>query len=100
MADRDLQHNLTHIEALIQTVVAETLAQLNGNRIQPGQELGTGEAGAVRAALLWKPREAAKALGISERALWTLTRQGVIPHVRIGRSVRYLPGDLRAWIES
>ena len=51
-------------------------------------------------ALLWNSREAAKALSISERTLWGLTQSGEIPCVRIGRSVRYDPADLRAWIES
>jgi excisionase family DNA binding protein len=50
--------------------------------------------------LLLKPREAARALAISERTLWELTKRGKIPHVRIGRAVRYAPADLEAWIES
>jgi excisionase family DNA binding protein len=38
---------------------------------------------------LLTPREAAKSLAISPRKLWALTSSGDIPHVRIGRSVRY-----------
>ena len=34
-------------------------------------------------------RESAAALAISERHLWALTKAGVIPSVKIGRSVRY-----------
>jgi excisionase family DNA binding protein len=49
--------------------------------------------------LLIISREAAKALAISERTLWQLTKDGVIPCVRIGRSVRYSPADLQAWID-
>jgi excisionase family DNA binding protein len=49
--------------------------------------------------LLIIPREAAKALAISERTLWQLTKDGVIPCVRIGRSVRYDLRDLQAWID-
>lgn len=46
--------------------------------------------------LLLRPAEAAKALGISPRTLWSLT----IPRVRIGaRGVRYYVVDLRRWIE-
>ena len=47
---------------------------------------------------LLKPKEAAAVLAISERTLWTLTDDGVIPSVRIGRSVRYDVADLRRWI--
>jgi excisionase family DNA binding protein len=50
--------------------------------------------------LLWTSREAAQALTISERKLWSLTNEGSIPCVRIGRAVRYDPADIRAWIES
>jgi excisionase family DNA binding protein len=49
--------------------------------------------------LLLRPREAASLLAISERKLWSLTQRGDIPPVRIGKSVRYDPADLRAWIE-
>lgn len=44
--------------------------------------------------------EAAKALAVSPRTLWGLTKTGTIPCIRIGRAVRYDPADLRAWIES
>ena len=50
--------------------------------------------------LLWKSREAAAALCISERTLWKLTDEGKIPCVRIGRAVRYDPADIRSWIDS
>jgi excisionase family DNA binding protein len=50
--------------------------------------------------LLMKPTDAAKALTISARKLWSLTAGNEIPHVRIGKSVRYDPADLRAWIEN
>jgi excisionase family DNA binding protein len=49
--------------------------------------------------LLWTRREAAVALSISERTLWTLTDEGEIPCVRIRRSVRYDPVAIRSWIE-
>jgi excisionase family DNA binding protein len=50
--------------------------------------------------LLLTVRQAAKVLSISERTLFTLTQDGQIPAVRFGRSVRYDPVDLRAWINS
>ena len=47
-------------------------------------------------ALLLTSREAAKALSISERTLWTLTKAGLVQVVRIGRAVRYSLADLEA----
>jgi excisionase family DNA binding protein len=44
-------------------------------------------------------RLAAQQLSICEKTLWSLTKQGKIPAVRIGRAVRYSPADLAAWIE-
>ncbi|MCH7791750.1 MAG: helix-turn-helix domain-containing protein [Planctomycetes bacterium] len=37
-------------------------------------------------------------LGIGARTLWTLTNRGAIPSRKIGRSVRYCPAELRAWV--
>jgi excisionase family DNA binding protein len=48
--------------------------------------------------LLWTSREAAAAMNISERTLWTLAHDGQIPVLRIGRCVRYSPADIQAWI--
>ena len=47
--------------------------------------------------LALRPKEAAKALGISERLLWTKTNMGDIPHVRIGRRVVYPVSSLEEW---
>jgi excisionase family DNA binding protein len=49
--------------------------------------------------LLLAPPEAAKALAIGQRKLWELTNRGVLPAVRIGRSVRYDVRDLAAFID-
>ena len=53
--------------------------------------------------LALRPREAAKALSISDRTLWGLTApRGPIPCVRVGigkrRTVLYPLADLRAWL--
>ena len=48
--------------------------------------------------LALRPRDAAAALGISERALWSLMKAGEIPHVRAGRSVLYPVDSLRKWL--
>ena len=47
-----------------------------------------------RERLLFRPKEAARLLAISERSLWGSD----IPKVRIGRAVRYDIEDLKAFI--
>ncbi|HJN09778.1 MAG: helix-turn-helix domain-containing protein [Pirellulaceae bacterium] len=49
-------------------------------------------------ALLLTPKQAAEALSISPRKLWAMTASGEIPHLRIGRCVRYPVDDLQGWI--
>lgn len=46
-----------------------------------------------------RPREAAAALGVSERTLWTWMHQGDVPHVRRGKTVLYRVESLRRWLE-
>jgi excisionase family DNA binding protein len=50
--------------------------------------------------LLLSAREAAKAMSISERTLWTLTKEGKIPCVRIKKRVLYNLRELERWIEN
>ena len=54
--------------------------------------------------LALRPREAAQALSISERHLFTLTKDGEIPCVRIGsgsrKTVLYPMESLRNWLAS
>ena len=56
----------------------------------------------VPSPLALRSRDAAKALGISARHLWQLTKDGHIPCVRVGsgkrRTVLYPVADLRAWL--
>jgi len=49
--------------------------------------------------LAMRMREAAKALGISERLLWEWTDRGQIPHVRIGKAILYPVDVLRRWLD-
>ena len=42
--------------------------------------------------------DAARALGVSERTLWTMTRAGEIPHARLGRVIVYPVDELREWL--
>lgn len=49
--------------------------------------------------LLVSEREAASMLSICPRSLWAIRTAGEIPHVRVGRSVRYAVADLEQWIQ-
>ena len=49
--------------------------------------------------LAMRPREAAKALGISARLLWEHTDRGAIPHIRLGKAILYPVDSLRDWLE-
>ncbi|MBM4097973.1 MAG: helix-turn-helix domain-containing protein [Planctomycetes bacterium] len=52
--------------------------------------------------LALRPRDAAKALGISPRLLWQLTEDGKVPCVRVGGSKRqtvlYPIAELQTWL--
>ncbi len=43
--------------------------------------------------------ETATALGVSSRTVWTLTQEGALACVRIGRRVLYDPADVRAFVD-
>jgi hypothetical protein len=49
--------------------------------------------------LLVTEKQAAKALAISPRKLWSIRNAGEITYLRSGSAVRYDVDDLRAWIE-
>ena len=44
-------------------------------------------------------REAAQALSISERTLWSLCQRNEIPHVKTGRVVLFPIASLKQWLE-
>jgi excisionase family DNA binding protein len=50
-------------------------------------------------ALLWNRQQAARALGISERSLFSATKSGTIPFVRIGSRVLYSVDALKKWVD-
>jgi excisionase family DNA binding protein len=56
----------------------------------------------VSSPLALRPREAAKALGISARHLWQLTKEGHVPCVRVGsgtrKTVLYPVANLQDWL--
>lgn len=45
-----------------------------------------------------RAKQAAEALGISERLLWAKTNAGEIPHIHVGRAVLYPVDALRQWL--
>ena len=49
--------------------------------------------------MLYRPAEAAQAMGISRSKLYGLLAAGVIPSVRIGQSIRVPVQKLNEWIE-
>lgn len=79
------------VRTLIREVIAET-------RSAHSRESPPIEPKAEKGALLLNSREAAKALSISEPHLSRLTRSGTIPHVRVGKCLRYSVESLQNWI--
>lgn len=47
---------------------------------------------------LLTPQQTARLLSISPRKLWSLTHEGRLPHLRIGRCIRYSREDLQRWL--
>jgi excisionase family DNA binding protein len=45
-------------------------------------------------------REVARILRVSRRSVYQLARRGEIPHVRIGRFVRFRADEIDAWTRS
>ena len=50
--------------------------------------------------LALRAKEAAVAIGISERLLWSLTNSGEIPHRRIGRTIVYPIDALQEYLNA
>ncbi len=48
--------------------------------------------------LALRPRKAARSLDISDRTLWTLTKAGLIPCIRVGGLRLYSIDALRDWL--
>jgi excisionase family DNA binding protein len=48
--------------------------------------------------LLYRPEEAAAKLGISRSKCYELIARGVIPHLRLDRSLRVPAAELRHWV--
>jgi excisionase family DNA binding protein len=48
--------------------------------------------------LAMRLQDAAELLGVSDRTLWTWTKKGIVPHVRIGGTVIYPYHALKEWL--
>lgn len=46
-----------------------------------------------------RPKAAARALGVSEKTLWNMTKRNAIPHARMGTCVVYPWAALQAWLQ-
>lgn len=64
---------------------------------ESGSPVASSEATSVPRLAL-RPREAMKALGIGARHLWSMTNQGLIPHVKLGRAILYPVAALEAML--
>jgi DNA binding domain, excisionase family len=49
--------------------------------------------------LLLRPTEAAEVIGLGRSKMYELLAKGIVPSIRIGKSVRVPVEDLRAWIK-
>lgn len=62
---------------------------------------GEGEVTHLKPVVL-RYREAAKVLGVSPRTLWLWTKNGLVPHVRVGlgrrKIILYPLEELRSWL--
>lgn len=60
--------------------------------VRPGHELPP-------LPLAMRPKTLARAIGVSERTLWAMTKRDEIPHVRIGTAVIYPTAAILAWLD-
>jgi excisionase family DNA binding protein len=55
--------------------------------------------GETQTPLLLSLKQAAQALSLSERTVWTMVQTGDLPHLRVGRRLLFSRAALEAWIE-
>jgi excisionase family DNA binding protein len=48
---------------------------------------------------LLTPQEMARVLGVQPSTIYQWTHQGFIPHVKLGKFVRFKEGDVMNWVE-
>ena len=49
---------------------------------------------------LLRARDVARILGVAEPTVYSFSKKGILPHVLIGSSVRFLPEDVQALIDA
>jgi excisionase family DNA binding protein len=85
----------TAFRKLVRTIFMEVLAETS---LDLSRSHSTNQADDKSQSLLLNSRDAAEALSISEPHLSRLTRSGIIPHVRVGKCLRYSIEALQNWI--
>ena len=75
------------------------MAHTNPHSISSSVEMRSAPDGLGTIERLLTYRETANLLGVSERTVWTLVQDGLLHAVKVGRSVRVAPADLRSFIE-
>jgi len=48
--------------------------------------------------LVWTVEDVARELGCSTRTVRRLVAENLIPHSRVGRLVKFLPGKIQEWL--
>ena len=54
---------------------------------------------AIPAEQLWTVRECAAFLRLGRNAIYEMAERGELPSFRIGSRVRFVPAEVRAWVE-
>lgn len=88
------------LEALLKQLLKSVVREIAANFME-AWELANRHGATQRTAddgFLLTPRETAKRLAISERHLFQLTRAGELPHVRVGKCVRYSIETIQKWV--
>jgi len=49
---------------------------------------------------LLTPQEMADCLGVEKSTIYQWTHQGFIPHIKLGKLVRFREGDVTKWLDS
>ena len=53
----------------------------------------------IPAEQLWNVRQAAAFLNIGRNATYEMAKSGELPNIRIGSRIRFIPAELRGWVE-
>ncbi|MBD3268484.1 helix-turn-helix domain-containing protein [bacterium] len=76
-----------------QELRAEEQARKETNRQQTG---GSN----VKPVGFWTVSDVAQYLGLTDSTIYTWAQQGDIPHIKLGRMVRFRRSDIEKWLES